>query len=580
MRSDKGKEWEEEKRRRREANDDFFSELENDYIKGKSGRSMDDTGPVYGDDGWIDDEAYDREELSGRRAKKKKKLFGLFGGKDEDSYYDEQEPRRSGRAGARAMAHPAFAKFTKVWSVLYLALFAIFIFMLLIADILPLFMTLIIIGILGVISLLIFPMLYFKNVIRQRKIIATVAATVLMAIYVYGALGLGTLAGFFSAITDRSDETAAFYVVVAKSSPHKSVRDIKGHTVGTYISEEPIYMAARKKLHKKAGVTYETSPSVEAMGDSTMVGGFDSTLMSRSHYRTIAKKKKGFKQGTRVIYKFNIKLSDASLAKRVNVTRKPFNILISGLDVSGPIDVTSRSDVNMVMTVNPKTQKIVLTSIPRDTVIKMVDKNGANDKLTHTGIYGIGCTMSAVEDLLGVDMNYYVKVNYSTVQEFVDAIGGVDVKSDYEFDTHGMKAKYHYKKGMNHLDGKHALAFARERKSFPDGDIQRNRNQAKVMQAMLKKGSSSKTILFNYANILNSCKDYMQLNMTDGEVKRLIRMQIAKGYKWKIRRQSLTGQPGLMPCYSTGAVNVSVVQTDPASLAKCQKTINRIMGRK
>jgi LCP family protein required for cell wall assembly len=271
-------------------------------------------------------------------------------------------------------------------------------------------------------------------------------------------------------------------------------------------------------------------------------------------------------------------MDEANLAKRVNVRKEPFNIYISGLDVSGTIDTTSRSDVNMIVTVNPKTGKIVLTSIPRDSVITMNDKGGVSDKLTHTGIYGIGCSLGAVENLTGLDMNYYVKVNYTTVKKVIDAIGGIDVKSDYEFDTHGMKAKFHFKKGMNHLDGEHALAFARERKSFPDGDIQRNRNQAKVMQAVIKKAASSTTILMNSTSILNSVKDYMKINMTEKEIKDLIKHQLVKRPDWKFKRQSLTGQTTFMQCYSTGGYNVSVVQVDQKSLDKCVGKIKKIMN--
>ena len=389
----------------------------------------------------------------------------------------EQQQLRNGEGlvGFRANAmSPKFLLFAKVCGVLYLALFALFLIMLVVADILPLYLVIIIILVLGIASLLLFPMLYFRNIKRNRKITAVVISIVLMAVYIYGAIGFASIAGFFFAVTGGGDK----------------------------------------------------------------------------------------------------------YAKPVNVLRKPYNIYISGLDVSGSIKKKSRSDVNMIMTVNPKLNKVLLTSIPRDTVIQMPDKGGVNDKLTHTGIYGIGTTLGAVENLFGVDMNYYVKVNYTTVKKFIDAIGGIDVKSDFEFDTHGMKAKYHFKKGMNHMNGSQALAFARERKSFTDGDFQRNKNQAKVMQAMIKKASSSKTILMSYAGILNSCKGYMKMNLTDREIKRIIKKQIAKGEKWKTGKQSLKGTPALMQCFSTGAVNVSVVQPSRESMAKCKKRMYRILEKK
>ena len=483
---------------------------------------------------------------------------------------------RAFRASARSMS-PKFLLFSRIWSVVYSVLLTLFIVMLLVADILPVGLLIPVILLLLILSIFIIPELFFYNIKKNRKIAAVVIACLLVPVFAYGSVGLGSVAGFFSAITSNEEQTMTFYVVTRKDSELKKIEEIKGHTVGTYISEEPIYMAAREKLAKEVDVDYQTSPSIEEMANSTLVGGFESTLMSQAHYETLSEKVDGFEKGTKILYKFKIKLSEADLAKHVKVTKEPFNVYISGLDVSGTIDVTSRSDVNMIMTVNPKTGKILLTSIPRDSVITMRDKGGATDKLTHTGIYGIGCSLFAIEDLTGLDMNYYVKVNYTTVEKVVDAIGGVDVKSDYEFDTHGMKAKYHFKKGMNHLDGKHALAFARERKSFPDGDIQRNRNQAKVMQAIIKKASSSKTILLNSTNILNSTKDYMQINMSEKEIKDLIKMQLAKNPKWKIKRQSMEGPSTLMQCYSTGSYNVSVVQVSEESLSKCVKKIKKIM---
>ncbi len=487
----------------------------------------------------------------------------------------EQE-QMAPRMPRRAMS-PGFLRFTKIWSIVYVVLLALFVFTLLSADILPLVLLIPILVLLAGASMLIFPELFFANIKKSRKIIALIVSCVLIPIYAYGAIGLGSVAGFFSAITGNEQQTVEFLVITRKDSPLKELPDLQGKTVGTYISEEPVYMAARKKLADEVTVNYQTSPNITEMASSTLVGGFDATLMTKSNYDALKDQNKDFRKDTKKLYSFSVKMDEADLAKRVNVTKEPYNILISGLDVSGTIDVTSRSDVNMIMTVNPKTHKILLTSIPRDSVIHMNEKGGAADKLTHTGIYGIGCSLGAVEDLTGLDMNYYVKVNYTTVKKLVDALGGIDVKNDYEFDTHGMKAKYHFKKGKIHLDGAHALAFARERKSFPDGDIQRNRNQAKVMSAMIKKATSSRTILMNYTNILNSIKDYMQINMTQKEIKSLVKMQIAKNPDWSIKRQSMEGPSAFMQCYSTGSYEVSVVQVSDESLSKCVKKIKKVM---
>lgn len=276
-----------------------------------------------------------------------------------------------------------------------------------------------------------------------------------------------------------------------------------------------------------------------------------------------------------------INTADSSLAKRVSVTDDSYNIYISGIDITGNIDTVSRSDVNMIVTVNPKTHKILLTSIPRDYLIKLPSANYASDKLTHTGAYGIDDTLGAVEDLLGIDMNYYVKVNYSTVLKLVDSIGGIDVNSDYTFTTSGMKSIYTFNKGMNHLNGKQALAFARERHSFPDGDIQRNKNQQKVMQAVLKKVSSSKTLIMKYSDILGGIQDYMKTNFTGTEIRDLIKMQVRDMPNWKITKQNMVGTDSTEFCYSTGAdQEVSVVVPDATSMEKAVTKIKQVESGK
>lgn len=276
-----------------------------------------------------------------------------------------------------------------------------------------------------------------------------------------------------------------------------------------------------------------------------------------------------------------INTADSSLAKRVSVTDDSYNIYISGIDITGNIDTVSRSDVNMIVTVNPKTHKVLLTSIPRDYLIKLPSANYASDKLTHTGAYGIDDTLGAVENLLGIDMNYYVKVNYSTVLKLVDSIGGIDVNSDYTFTTSGMKNIYTFHKGKNHLNGKQALAFARERHSFSDGDIQRNKNQQKVMQAVLKKVSSSKTLIMKYSDILGGIQDYMKTNFTGEEIRDLIKMQVRDMPNWKITKQNMVGTDSTEFCYSTGTdQEVSVVVPDATSMEKAVTKIKQVESGK
>ena len=268
---------------------------------------------------------------------------------------------------------------------------------------------------------------------------------------------------------------------------------------------------------------------------------------------------------------------DRAEAKRVDVSEEPFNILITGLDVEGDISQSSRSDVNMRVTVNPKTRMILLTSLPSDFYIEYPDVEGEYDKLTHSGIYGADETVASVEKLTGLEMNYYVKVNYSTVKSMVNSIGGIDVNSDFDFETHG-QAYYKFVKGYNHMNGEEALAFARERKSFEDGDFQRNRNQQKVMKAMIKKVTSPKVLLLKYPDILNSVKSYMEVNMNSSDIKALVRMQSSGLKGWTVTTQNMKGDIDLKPCYALGGEYASVVVPDSESVNKAVDKIIEVMS--
>lgn len=260
----------------------------------------------------------------------------------------------------------------------------------------------------------------------------------------------------------------------------------------------------------------------------------------------------------------------------MNITKDPFNVVITGMDVDGTIDTQGRSDVNMVLTVNPKTAQMLMTSIPRDYEIHMPDKDYATDKLTHTGFYSVQTTILAEEDLLGIDANYYVKVNFSTVEKFIDAIGGIDVYSEYEF-TPVKKKDWTVQEGMNHMDGEQALAFARERKAFPSGDNQRIKNQQAVFEAMFKKATSSKTMLLSYNKILTNLKDYFEMSFSSRELRALVKMQLAKNPNWQIYKNTIVGGNGSMTTYTTGDQYCYVMTQDPESIENAKTLINAVM---
>lgn len=265
-------------------------------------------------------------------------------------------------------------------------------------------------------------------------------------------------------------------------------------------------------------------------------------------------------------------------AKSVNVTQEPFNIYITGIDQweeEKGYDL-ERSDVNMIVTVNPLTKKVLLTSIPRDSYVKLHTAQ-AMDKLTHTGVYGVDETINTVQDWLDIDLNYYVKMNFTAVRDIINAMGGIRVYSPVEFDS--SLRPYHYKKGWNDLGGRQALFFARERHAFEGQDSIRVENQQRVMKAIIKKMTSSSTLLTSYDDVMAAAGKNMSTNMSSKEMTELVKMQITDLAEWDIESQKMKGEYGEDYVASLSQKNkYSVYYVDEDSMKKCVEGIENIMN--
>lgn len=470
-----------------------------------------------------------------------------------------------------------FGTFTRIWSVLYLISLIAFLGMIIYTDMLPAKYLYSALAIIGVISLLIFPMLYFRNIKKGRKIFAFILSLILMAGFVYGIVNLRDTVNFFSKVTTAGGQTKDYYVVVRDNSNYQDIEELSGQMVGTYLTNDKDYSRAKGKMQSRVDVEFTMAEALSEMDDGLYDKNYEALLLSKSQYHTMSEKEENFDEQTRVLYTIRLAIDSKNLSKRVDVSKEPFNIYISGLDISGSISETSRSDVNMIVTVNPVTHRVLLTSIPRDYEIHLPSYDNEVDKLTHTGIYGIEETVGAVENLTGLDMNYYVKVNYTTVKKLIKAIGGIDVHNDIAFSTHGMMAQYYFEEGDIHLDGDMALAFARERKSFEDGDVQRNRNQTKVMEAVIDKATSSTTILTKYNKILKSCQKYIEMNLTQDDIKKLVKLQMNGGYHWTIDKQSMEGESVTETVYSSGDYLLYVMQPTEEQIVKAVDQIITVM---
>ena len=479
---------------------------------------------------------------------------------------------RSDRKKAKQSSE-GFVKFSKIWALLFFAVNMALGALLVLANILaPKY--LLIAGLLGLLLfIIIFPPLYSRKTKTLQRTIALILSGVLTVVYVFGIRYLLGTMDFVSQIT-RVGSADEYYVLVRDDDMFNELADVEGETVYAYQSSDS-HEEAIEELRSRVDVDVVSQTDLSATMENLLSGAINVALLSSGSYSVYKDDNPSFDDYTKIIDTFKIKHQVVDISKPVEVAKEPFNMYLTGIDTDGTIDVTARSDVNMVVTVNPETKTILLTSIPRDYYVIMPD-SGGYDKLTHAGLKGANFTVETVENLLGIDINYYTKVNFTTVINFVDAIGGIDIESEYTFTT--SDGKFYFVEGMNYnVGGAAALRFARERYAFADGDFQRNKDQQIVMAAIINKVSQSSVLLLNYTDILESIENNIEMNMSADELKSFIRMQTNDMAKWNIVSQSIIGATGTEYCYSFGQY-LSVVLQDQGSINAAVEKINAVMA--
>ena len=269
-----------------------------------------------------------------------------------------------------------------------------------------------------------------------------------------------------------------------------------------------------------------------------------------------------------------------SNAEANKITKEPFVVYLSGVDTRGDLTDKARSDVNIIAAVNPVTKQVVLINTPRDYYVDLAGTN-SKDKLTHAGLYGVQTSMDTLGNLYGVDVQHYIRINFAGFINIIDALGGVDVYSDQAFTSVGSPGYYDpttFVEGWNHLDGKAALAFARERHAFKTGDVQRGINQMKVIDAMLNK-IKSPALLMGFTKILDAVSDSFVTSLSQNQISALVRMQLSDFAEWNIERYTVTGSSGSSTkCYSAKGQKLYVMKPDENSVAKAKEMIAAVLG--
>ena len=267
-------------------------------------------------------------------------------------------------------------------------------------------------------------------------------------------------------------------------------------------------------------------------------------------------------------------------AEANKITKEPFVIYLSGVDTRGELTENARSDVNILAVVNPVTKRVALINTPRDYYVDLAGTD-SKDKLTHAGLYGVETSMATLGNLYGINVDHYIRINFSGFINIVDALGGVDVYSDQAFTSVGSPGYYDpttFVEGWNHLDGKAALAFARERHAFASGDIQRGINQMKVIDAMLNK-IKSPALLMGFSKIMDAAADCFVTSFSQDQISALVRMQLSDFAEWDIESYTVTGtSSSSTKCYSAKGQKLYVMKPDDASVSKAREMIASVLG--
>ena len=258
-------------------------------------------------------------------------------------------------------------------------------------------------------------------------------------------------------------------------------------------------------------------------------------------------------------------------------TDRSFLLYLSGIDVWGATETESRSDVNILMAVNRDTHKVQIVNTPRDYYVPLPVSGGSRDKLTHAGLYGIDNSMGALESLYGVDIDYYVRLNFSGFEAIIDAIGGIDVYSEYDFTVDPIK---HYTEGMNHLTGLESLAFVRERKSFAEGDVQRGKDQMEMFKALIGKFTQEDTLRSYDQWMDEALRLLYQTNIPSEMMASLMKEQLHDKTEWEIETYYVTGFDSYEYTYSIPDMEVYVMIPNEDEVAKGGRLLNEVLTEK
>lgn len=391
---------------------------------------------------------------------------------------------------------------------------------------------------------------------NKKTILLSIISIIVTIIFIYIYSACNNVNSFLGNIQNNGDYNT--YSIITKNGNNVELK--KNNKLTGIMGDDSNKQIILKTIQDKTTAGTREYESLDAITSALNDKKVDTIVISNSILSLLDENNNTFYKSLRILYSFKIETKKVDTKNTADIT-KPFIVYISGIDTYGDVSSISRSDVNIIAVINPVTHKILLVNTPRDYYVQLHGTSGLRDKLTHAGIYGIDMSRQTLQDLYGIKIDYYIRVNFTSLLNIVDTIGGVEVYSDYAFRT----ANYSFAKGYNQLNAKQALEFSRERHAFTEGDRTRGQNQQRVIEAIINKANNPSE-LFKYQNILKLLGNTIQTNATRDEAAALLNQQISASGKWQTTSISVTGLGKMAPTYSMGSTPLYVMEPDLSSV--------------
>ncbi len=408
---------------------------------------------------------------------------------------------------------------------------------------------------------------------RTRFTIGLVLSAVMTLVLAIGGFALSRGIQALNTITGGEGERDHISVYVLQEDPAQQLADTLEYTYGILKTmDRDVTDQAIEKINKelKAEIGTEEYRSIPALLDALLEGDVDAMLFPEAYF-SLLQDLPGYENvASEIRALITLEFAGINEEGKQPSVDETFTVFISGIDTWGGVSAKSRSDVNILATVNTETHQVLLVSTPRDYYVPLSISDGIPDKLTHAGLYGIDVSMDTIGMIYDIDVDYFFRVNFSGFEEIIDSLGGITVYSEHEFSTDG----YYFAAGENHMYGEAALVFARERYSFSDGDRQRGRNQMAVIQAVINKALSPE-LLKNYSSVLEAVEGNFETSVPYNKIASVVRDQLDKGGDWNIVSYSVNGTGDTQTPYSL-SMPAYVMIPDQATVDTAKALIQQV----